>query len=1198
MLTNESGRIGYIAMRASKIVLFWLCLSLLGIFSMDCAGPFGSPEEYMQSKKMVELINAFRAERNLPKIPYSPSLTKVATSHLKDLVENIPHKVYKDGKACDMFSWSDKGSWKSCCYASVMTGGKPYIPTQADKDCIWGKPMELTNYPSKAFEWISEHYQRDPKRALDSAMKVLNLDIRAVHMLTNQGTWKDRPWKAIGAAVYQGYVTVWVGVEPEPTDKPKAGKGTTIGLGEAPLLQVDTTGALLVQVKQENGASLAGAKVFLHSDTIGGLGLRIDGQSGRSEADGNVQFADLPEGRYVVAASAPGKLTQWRSVTLSKGHILRLEMRVKTAPANKSFPGAAGGSLVQGRVKVTVPPSALLDVRGKVYTGSVLAALSFYDLGKVDLLALPGPLKGLTKSNKQVHLRSFGALSISFKDAKGNPLRLGKDKKLTLSLSNHSKQPFRVGQSLGVWSLEHAKGLWKETLSQKITSSNAFITKLSRSGYWLLASTERAHCVRFKWTQGAFPLEAFTLTHLGALSRSHMRLQGTETRLENLDGYPASFSISLGKIVLKSIPFSSGVAPNCQTVTIDLGALTRANSALTKKVGQGKGRLLLSAFSGHCPAAGVQVKVTQKTTKKVVLSHKLPGNVFMVEGLGSGSYEVEAFISGQSKAFLKKSFSIASGCGDNCAATVSLQAPASLAKADIGGCWKPTCRLDSGGCNTCAKFIVKRGLEASGVKGVFSAFTPVNKELQTDDKGGRCVDVPNGRGKRMVGQVLKGGPVGLWLSKAGSCGAGTCEVQSLYAFGEQVTCPKNEVKAVSKAQRIGFTRPARFESLRYQPLMSVTSTFSIRSLGSNPFSPAISKAETFVSNQAFGFVQVSQDILDRSWAKALVVRTKLDAATGLSFAFEHAQKALEVGSYTIGEGKGQLQVGFRVDDLKSKSNRFSYQAIKGSVRVIQRDTSRLWLLYENVIFKAIRGESPNITLKGQMEVPLHSGADVAWLLTQRVRMPFNGGLVTVKRLKSTAIQDFGPSGWSKSGSSTPAGHLEYCVPGAGPFMMVGKASPRLLRPFSAIQEIRGGQVRLFGNALPSAARMATFYARWIERSYVQKLYAANRLQQDRSKATIIGAAFRVNQAGVPVPVESFQVHLQTHNGKKIQGIRLLSNFKPASTSQKTTFFFFPNVPPTSMDKPYTLRITDAKGEIQEFTQKVAPVADGVMIPYN
>jgi len=149
--------------------------------------------------KLYELIMAYRKANRLPVIPLSVSLTYVAQQHCKDLATNHPDK-----NNCNAHSWSDKGSWSSCCYT----------PDHKQAKCMWNKPRELTNYKSDGFEIAcgsSEPVYKDYVMTAAYALESWKGSQHHNNVIINKDIWKDVKWKAIGIGIYKGFATVWFG---------------------------------------------------------------------------------------------------------------------------------------------------------------------------------------------------------------------------------------------------------------------------------------------------------------------------------------------------------------------------------------------------------------------------------------------------------------------------------------------------------------------------------------------------------------------------------------------------------------------------------------------------------------------------------------------------------------------------------------------------------------------------------------------------------------------------------------------------------------------------------------------------------------------------------------------------------------------------------------------------------------------------
>ncbi|HCA83339.1 MAG TPA: CAP domain-containing protein [Flavobacteriales bacterium] len=154
-----------------------------------------------EENKLYNLITEYRKSKKLPVIPLSKGLTFVARTHANDLQTNRPDK-----NQCNMHSWSNKGSWSSCCYTE----------DHKQANCMWNKPKELSNYPGYGYE-ISANSggTMTAKTALDVWKKSSSHN----SVIINSGQWKKK-WNAIGIGISKNYAVVWFGNETDPDGVP------------------------------------------------------------------------------------------------------------------------------------------------------------------------------------------------------------------------------------------------------------------------------------------------------------------------------------------------------------------------------------------------------------------------------------------------------------------------------------------------------------------------------------------------------------------------------------------------------------------------------------------------------------------------------------------------------------------------------------------------------------------------------------------------------------------------------------------------------------------------------------------------------------------------------------------------------------------------------------------------------------------
>jgi uncharacterized protein YkwD len=156
-----------------------------------------------EEKKLYDLIMEYRKSRRLKSIPYSSKLTMVAQAHVRDLMENYDYENRGD---CNPHSWSDKGSWTSCCYTA----------DHAQARCMWDKPKEISGYDGTGFEIA--YYSSDnasAEQGLDGWKKSPGHN----PLLINTGTWSKVEWKGIGIGIYGHYGVVWFGDGAEEASK-------------------------------------------------------------------------------------------------------------------------------------------------------------------------------------------------------------------------------------------------------------------------------------------------------------------------------------------------------------------------------------------------------------------------------------------------------------------------------------------------------------------------------------------------------------------------------------------------------------------------------------------------------------------------------------------------------------------------------------------------------------------------------------------------------------------------------------------------------------------------------------------------------------------------------------------------------------------------------------------------------------------
>lgn len=151
-----------------------------------------------REKELYKIIMEYRKKKRLDAIDLSPSLTKVAQTHVRDLNENTP------SEKCGMHSWSENGPWEPVCYDKASKG----------PELMWSKPSELSSYTGNGYEIA--FWTTDTSFTAEEAMAAWKSSPAHNGVIINLGMWKSSDWKAIGVAAEGNYAVVWFGAESDP----------------------------------------------------------------------------------------------------------------------------------------------------------------------------------------------------------------------------------------------------------------------------------------------------------------------------------------------------------------------------------------------------------------------------------------------------------------------------------------------------------------------------------------------------------------------------------------------------------------------------------------------------------------------------------------------------------------------------------------------------------------------------------------------------------------------------------------------------------------------------------------------------------------------------------------------------------------------------------------------------------------------
>lgn len=184
-----------------NLIFIFVVIGASFLLSLTLQSQQDSTNEFCISQeelKLYNLVNELRNINNLPQIPISNSLCRVAKMHIDDLIQNKP-----DTSTCSFHSWSNKGNWQDCCFTKESK----------DKLCMQNKPGELTGYSGKGYEVVYwESREASAQKAIDQWKETC----AATSIILHTKEWQSFNWKALGVGVDGGFAVIWLGEESDP----------------------------------------------------------------------------------------------------------------------------------------------------------------------------------------------------------------------------------------------------------------------------------------------------------------------------------------------------------------------------------------------------------------------------------------------------------------------------------------------------------------------------------------------------------------------------------------------------------------------------------------------------------------------------------------------------------------------------------------------------------------------------------------------------------------------------------------------------------------------------------------------------------------------------------------------------------------------------------------------------------------------
>ena len=212
--------------------------------------------------------------------------------------------------------------------------------------------------------------------------------------------------------------------------------------------------------------SVAGRVTDLNNAPISNAIVTAGPTTTTTDIDGQflIRNADLNKDAGFVIVRKAGYFPGSRTFFVS-GNVVNLKIKLIPKIVSGTFVASEGGIInARGGGSVDIGANAIVNATtGAAFTGNV--SISAFFLDPVDdgfEEYMPGDLRGITSTNQERMLKSYGMMAIEMTDQSGNRLQLAPGKNATITMPIPGFMQTNAPATIPLWYFDETKGLWQE----------------------------------------------------------------------------------------------------------------------------------------------------------------------------------------------------------------------------------------------------------------------------------------------------------------------------------------------------------------------------------------------------------------------------------------------------------------------------------------------------------------------------------------------------------------------------------------------------------------------------------------------------------------------------------------------------------------------------------------------------------------
>lgn len=237
----------------------------------------------------------------------------------------------------------------------------------------------------------------------------------------------------------------------------------------------------------QNFGMIMGVVKDARGNLLADVNISAQGVTAKSNNQGYFVLNNLPETeRMVVNFEKTGFVYTTDVTRIRIGESSYLEAVMKQEEYHQTINSNVGGliEIAGTRASVKVPDNALVDERGRPYTGAVNVALTPFDPTTPEgLAAFPGEFKGLNRDGEIVPIESFGFMDVTPRTPEGRPLQLAAGQFAEIAIPIAPSLLNQAPETMPLWYFNKQDGQWHEE-GTMVRDGNVYRAKVSHFSVW------------------------------------------------------------------------------------------------------------------------------------------------------------------------------------------------------------------------------------------------------------------------------------------------------------------------------------------------------------------------------------------------------------------------------------------------------------------------------------------------------------------------------------------------------------------------------------------------------------------------------------------------------------------------------------------------------------------------------------------